>query len=53
MLSILDVNECLNNRAGCKHTCVNTNGSYYCECNNGFELSLDNHTCEGDYYIQN
>ena len=47
----LDVNECLINNAGCKHNCKNTDGSYYCTCNSGFELSSDNHKCEGNYNV--
>ena len=47
MLLFPDLNECLSNNAGCDHRCINTNGSYYCECDNGFELLSDNHTCEG------
>ena len=32
----------------CTHNCVNTEGSYYCTCDNGYELSDDKHTCEGN-----
>ena len=49
ILSFLDADECANNNGGCEHECMNTNGSYYCKCNAGYELSLVNHTCEGDY----
>ena len=44
---MLDINECLENNAGCDHTCVNTLGSYYCQCGDDHELHDDNHTCEG------
>ena len=44
---MLDINECLENNAGCDHTCVNTVGSYYCQCGDDHELHVDNHTCEG------
>ena len=27
-----DVNECDMNNGGCDYNCVNTVGSYYCEC---------------------
>ncbi|NXB78457.1 FBLN3 protein, partial [Donacobius atricapilla] len=29
----------------CHHRCVNTPGSYYCQCNAGFQLASNNHTC--------
>ena len=32
----------------CAHNCVNTEGTYYCTCDNGYELSDDKHTCEGN-----
>ena len=48
MCCYLDVNECLDNNAGCEHNCENTDGSYYCTCNSGFELLSDNHTCKGN-----
>ena len=32
----------------CSHNCVNTEGSYYCTCDNGYELNDDKHTCEGN-----
>uniref|UniRef100_A0A1X7V6W4 receptor protein serine/threonine kinase n=1 Tax=Amphimedon queenslandica TaxID=400682 RepID=A0A1X7V6W4_AMPQE len=31
-----DVNECLVSNGGCQQTCVNTIGSYYCECFDGY-----------------
>ena len=44
----LDVNECLvatdNN---CSQICVNTIGSFHCQCNSGYILSSDNSTCNG------
>jgi len=51
MYYFLDINECLDNNAGCNQICENTNGSYYCSCNSGFEMSSDNHTCIGTYVI--
>ena len=34
----IDINECLEGTAGCDHTCINTPGSYRCECDEGFNL---------------
>ena len=33
-----DVDECTDGNGGCQHTCVNTAGSYYCSCDNGYDL---------------
>ena len=43
--TISDINECETNE--CDQDCVNTFGSYYCTCREGFSLSLDNYTCNG------
>lgn len=32
----------------CMHRCVNTPGSYYCECNPGHKLASNNHSCVGE-----
>lgn len=37
----LDINECELNEHQCDHTCINTDGSYYCECNTGYYLDDD------------
>ena len=42
---IVDVDECLSLSSGCEQRCVNTQGSFYCECNDGFILSNDGRTC--------
>ncbi|XP_028300718.1 CD97 antigen isoform X2 [Gouania willdenowi] len=36
-LIILDINECLENLCGNHSNCFNTNGSYYCQCKQGFK----------------
>ncbi|KAI0223787.1 hypothetical protein LSAT2_025085 [Lamellibrachia satsuma] len=41
-----DINECASGNGGCSHTCVNSVGSYRCECDQGYQLdSTDRHTC--------
>ena len=42
-----DKDECVTDRGGCVETanCVNTEGSYHCECKRGY--SGDGTTCEG------
>ena len=42
-----DINECLDNNGGCEHTCLNTAGSYKCECMDGYKLHKNKRTCEG------
>ena len=46
----IDIDECLDNNGSCSHECVNTVGSYYCECPTGHHLQPNNHDCEGEYY---
>ena len=33
-----DIDECAEGTAHCDQQCVNTEGSYRCECNDGFKL---------------
>lgn len=40
-----DVDECRAHNGGCQHRCVNTPGSYLCECKPGFRLHTDGRTC--------
>lgn len=42
-----DINECVNNNAGCDHDCINEHGSYKCVCKKGFSLTADGYSCEG------
>eukprot|EP00118_Oscarella_pearsei_P013692 m.111368 g.111368 ORF g.111368 m.111368 type:complete len:1074 (+) comp37425_c0_seq2:36-3257(+) len=43
---ICDVDECADlSRGGCEHQCVNIRGSYYCQCNPGYQLNGDGKTC--------
>ena len=43
----VDIDECLSNNGGCHHNCHNSDGSYTCSCNDGYQLNSDGHTCEG------
>ena len=42
-----DVNECDVDNGGCSQICTNTNGSFTCECNNGYLLHSDGTNCTG------
>lgn len=47
MTSSSDVNECDELREACIHgQCLNNQGSFRCECFQGFSLALDGRTCE-------
>ena len=43
----LDINECNTNNGGCSHSCTNTEGSYYCSCDEGYVLDANDHACNG------
>ncbi|KAL9950574.1 hypothetical protein ACROYT_G043090 [Oculina patagonica] len=40
-----DINECVTNNAGCQHHCSNSQGSYSCSCNPGYNL-VGKHLCQ-------
>ena len=55
-----DIDECANDytdgsadgstegsQNGCNQICTNTNGSFFCECFSGYQLSDDTVTCVG------
>ena len=45
----VDINECtVYNGSNCSHSCVNTNGSYYCTCDEGYYLDDDEEECYGN-----
>ena len=48
LLSLTDVDECAEaNNGGCTHGCIDTDGSYYCFCHDGYYLADNNHDCLG------
>ncbi|XP_041425732.1 collagen and calcium-binding EGF domain-containing protein 1 [Xenopus laevis] len=54
----LDIDECASkNETVCSHICINTPGSYRCECPEGYSLEEDGKTCtkgsQGDFEKSN
>ena len=45
--SYLDINECLEDTDNCAQTCTDTDGSYTCSCDAGYELANDGLQCDG------
>ena len=42
----LDINECDDDsNGGCDTACINTVGSFYCGCDEGYSLDLDGRGC--------
>ena len=42
---VTDIDECATNTNGCSQSCNNTEGSFHCGCDEGYELSDDQRTC--------
>ncbi|XP_061397909.1 epidermal growth factor-like protein 8 [Musca vetustissima] len=40
-----DIDECIEEKP-CDQTCINTVGSYYCKCRDGFTLQADQQSCK-------
>ncbi|EPY72654.1 EGF-like and EMI domain-containing protein 1 isoform b precursor [Camelus ferus] len=40
-----DVNECAVVNGGCQQRCINTLGTFHCECDTGYRLHADGRTC--------
>ena len=46
--SISDTDECNTTNGGCEQVCTNILGSFYCSCNNGYQLQQDGSSCNGE-----
>ena len=46
MCSPADKDECSKDNGGCQQDCVNTFGSYECQCRSGFVLHDNKHDCK-------
>ena len=45
-----DINECAEDTHNCAQECTNTIGSFTCDCNTGYRLASDGHSCNGNYH---
>lgn len=41
----LDIDECTVVNGGCQQSCINTPGTFHCECDTGYRLHADERTC--------
>lgn len=48
-----DIRECDTNNGGCEQTCINTIGSFRCECRSGYILNSDGQTCDVNECLTN
>ena len=46
---LLDIDECAEYTDSCSDVCVNTKGSYKCQCSVGYTLGSDGTTCNGEH----
>ena len=46
-----DVDECNEGMHNCTYGCINTNGSFICACQVGYEFSEDRTSCQGTYIV--
>ena len=35
----------------CENECVNTEGSYICQCYDGYQVDSNGHSCTGKYFV--
>ena len=52
MMTLADIDECEHQNGGCVHHCTNMIGSYECECDPGFILLADHHSCQGELFCE-
>ena len=47
-----DTDECAGEDHDCVHKCINTVGSYYCDCNDGYTFSYNGVDCVGGSTVE-
>ena len=50
-LLVTEINECQERSDLCEQICVNINGSYDCQCNDGYTLNHDGLSCSGEQQV--
>ena len=45
--TIIDINECIEDANSCAQICADTDGSYTCSCEVGYNLAYDGSGCDG------
>lgn len=45
LILLKDINECAVSNGGCNQACINTQGSYQCQCSTGFTMLAN--LCQG------
>ena len=48
-----EIDECTEGTHLCSQLCINTNGSYICDCRSGFIIDVDERTCDGEAKVNN
>ena len=48
-LYVIDIDECTSGTARCSQVCNNTEGSYICSCDPGYQLNADGLQCNGKF----
>lgn len=43
-----NIDECETATDRCQHTCIDNDGGYTCDCNQGYSLMDDGYCCEAD-----
>ena len=43
----IDIDECEESTIYCNQMCNNSDGGYFCTCNDGYQIDSDNRTCKG------
>ena len=44
----IDINECAESIDNCAQICTDTDGSYTCSCEAGYDLASNGHGCNGE-----
>ena len=47
---LADINECDTDNGGCEQGCVNQDGSFHCNCSDGYILSNNKLNCTCEYH---